>query len=265
MYVAIDLGGTNTRVLVTHSLTSVRGVVMFPTPHSPEKAFEMICHFIDMKSKGERVNMIVMGVPGVLRDDGEIFSLPNLKCYASWNFKSAFEWRYKCETALLNDAALVALGEAVYGAGKGASIVAYLTISTGVGGARIVDGKIDVSRFTFEPGKALYGDRSYESLVSGKAFIARFHTHPRLVRAARIWLHENKLVGDLVATTISFWSPHRVVLGGSMVRDISIAEVKQEAVKHLRHLPEVSEVVRGTLGDFGGIWGGLAYIKNTQV
>src|SRR3989339_806271 len=36
-----------------------------------------------------------------------------------------------------NDAAVVGLGEARYGAGKSYEIVAYLTISTGVGGAKI--------------------------------------------------------------------------------------------------------------------------------
>jgi glucokinase len=44
------------------------------------------------------------------------------------------------------------LGEAVFGAGKGREIVVYMTISTGVGGARIVGGKIDASAMGFEPG-----------------------------------------------------------------------------------------------------------------
>src|SRR4030066_415253 len=42
--------------------------------------------------------------------------------------------------------------EKVKGAGKGFNIVAFLTIGTGVGGARIVGGKPDANVFGFEPG-----------------------------------------------------------------------------------------------------------------
>lgn len=59
---------------------------------------------------------------------------------------------------LANDADLVGLGEAVYGAGKGYKVVAYFTVSTGVGGARIVNKRIDKGVFSFEPGwQYVYG------------------------------------------------------------------------------------------------------------
>src|SRR6185436_9338463 len=50
---------------------------------------------------------------------------------------------FNCPVYLENDAALCGLGEASVGAGQGSKIMVYLTISTGVGGARIVGGKID--------------------------------------------------------------------------------------------------------------------------
>ena len=53
---------------------------------------------------------------------------------------------------LANDSDLDGLGEATVGAGKGFNIVAYITVSTGIGGVRIVGGKIDVSTYGFEPG-----------------------------------------------------------------------------------------------------------------
>ena len=82
---------------------------------------------------------------------------------------------------LENDAALVGLGEATDGAGKGSAILAYVTISTGVNGARIVDGQIDRATYGFEIGEQYVDDsaRTFEELVSGRAIAARFNIPPR--------------------------------------------------------------------------------------
>ena len=53
---------------------------------------------------------------------------------------------------IANDTAVVGLGEAHRGAGIGYNIVTYITVSTGVGGTRIVDGRIDRRIYGFEPG-----------------------------------------------------------------------------------------------------------------
>lgn len=86
---------------------------------------------------------------------------------------------------LENDAAVVGLGEVHYGGGRGHQIVAYHTVSTGVGGARFVDGQLDMARVNFEPGHQILDfDRSFldasllptlENLVSGAALERRRH------------------------------------------------------------------------------------------
>jgi len=69
-----------------------------------------------------------------------------------------------------NDASIVGLGEAVSGAGMGEEIVVYITVSTGVGGTRIVSGEIDEHAYGFEPGHELINMQdSLEDLVSGTA------------------------------------------------------------------------------------------------
>ena len=81
-----------------------------------------------------------------------------------------------------NDTALVGLGEATVGAGKGAAIVVYVTISTGANGARIVDGVLDRAAFGFELGEQLLGRAAsagtLEELVSGRAIQDRFGAPP---------------------------------------------------------------------------------------
>src|SRR5438094_6194221 len=41
-----------------------------------------------------------------------------------------------------NDANAAALGEALFGAGQGARVVCYFTVSTGIGGGVVVDGQV---------------------------------------------------------------------------------------------------------------------------
>jgi glucokinase len=53
-----------------------------------------------------------------------------------------FERRWRRPTCAENDANAAALGEARYGAGAGARVVCYFTISTGIGGGIVVGGKL---------------------------------------------------------------------------------------------------------------------------
>ncbi len=49
--------------------------------------------------------------------------------------------RFGPRVAAMNDALAAATGEAIYGAGQGASTMAYLTVSTGVGGGIVLGGR----------------------------------------------------------------------------------------------------------------------------
>ncbi|KKS78774.1 MAG: Glucokinase [Candidatus Beckwithbacteria bacterium GW2011_GWA2_43_10] len=53
-----------------------------------------------------------------------------------------FEKKYQIPAIIDNDANLAALGEKTFGAGKKVNSLCYITISTGIGGGIIIDGKI---------------------------------------------------------------------------------------------------------------------------
>jgi glucokinase len=50
--------------------------------------------------------------------------------------------KYQVKTFLINDASAAALGEHEFGAGKGVDNLIYLTVSTGIGGGIIIDGRL---------------------------------------------------------------------------------------------------------------------------
>lgn len=82
-------------------------------------------------------------VPGPMdRRRGYIYAAPNLPCLAGFDFRDYWEERLGLSVWAANDADLAALGEHRFGAGRGAQHLVYLTISTGIGGGLILDGRL---------------------------------------------------------------------------------------------------------------------------
>ena len=88
------------------------------------------------------VGGIGIGVAGpVDPDTGMIYNPPNNPGLDGVSFKSLWGDRMKWPVLVANDATLAALGEYRYGVGAGARTLVYLTVSTGIGGGVVVDGR----------------------------------------------------------------------------------------------------------------------------
>ena len=178
-YILFDIGGTNTRVAKSVDLNSFSEVKKYNTPTddfnigigSLKAAIRELC-------PGD-VTAIGGGIRGPLNKfKTGILSDIKLTGWANKNIVVELTKEFSnAPVHLENDTAVVGLGEAIYGAGVGSNIMAYHTVSTGVGGVRIVHGKIDESTIGFEPGKQILDidgsvlgtDKvnSLENLVSG--------------------------------------------------------------------------------------------------
>ncbi len=171
-----------------------------------------------------------------------------------------------CHVYLENDAALGGLGEAIRGAGQGEKIVAYITVGTGVGGARIVDGKIDVSAFGFEPGHQIIqsdGGR-WEDFVSGSGWQKRYQQLPTETTDERLWDEGARWLAVGLHNAILFWSPNVVIFGGSMIlgaKSISLAATQNHLKEINKIFPEIPPVKKALLGDLVGLQGALAFLK----
>ena len=150
MYLLFDIGGTKTRLALSKDGKKFGDVVIIETPQKFEEGISVFKKAVEELTKGEKITKAVGAISGPLnREHSMVINAPNLK---GWNNKPLQKELKKILSApvvIENDAALVGLGEAVYGAGKGYDIVAYITVSTGVGGARIVNKAIDVSAMGF--------------------------------------------------------------------------------------------------------------------
>lgn len=191
----------------------------------------------------------------------------------NWNydeFRKDLGEMFQAEIFLENDAAMVGLGEAVYGAGRGFSIVSYITVSTGVGGVRIVDGKMDEAAIGFEPGKQIIDANSgaiLEDMISGKALSQKTGKHPKEITDPQIWDGHAKLLAVGLNNIIVEWSPDVVVLGGSMITGdpaIPLDKTTEHLKSILKIYPQIPPLKKSELGDFGGLYGSLAYLKNIR-
>lgn len=275
MYILFDIGGTNMRIAATRDGESFGDPIILSTPEKFEEGIELFVLHARALANGEKIEGIVGGIAGTLtQDKGTLIASPNLPGWIGNPLRGKLLDLFHVPIYIENDSAMVGLGEAIYGAGRGFDIVAYLTISTGVGGARIVNGVIDESSNGFEPGHQIIDpDNSLcpecegndlESYVSGTAITKRYGVKPYEITDPKIWDTLAKYLAYGLNNTIAYWSPHVIVLGGSMMKKIGIPVegVKKHLREIFRIMPDVSRVEKATLGDLGGLWGALAYIKN---
>jgi glucokinase len=75
-------------------------------------------------------------------ETGVLFSAPNLPGWRDVPLQAFIQEQFTVATRLENDANAGALAEWQFGAGQGASSLVYLTMSTGIGGGLILDGKL---------------------------------------------------------------------------------------------------------------------------
>jgi predicted NBD/HSP70 family sugar kinase len=165
---------------------------------------------------------------------------------------------------LENDAALVGLGEAVFGSGIGCDIVVYITVSTGVGGIRIVDGKIDRNKFGFEMGHQIINadGKELEYYLAGSSHEKRFNMPSKEIKDPEFWKEVNYYGGIMIANTTMYWSPAVIILGGPVVNDMDITEVTHHAKIFTPMYEKLPIVVKSSLKSLGGLYGGMAYLKS---
>jgi glucokinase len=81
--------------------------------------------------------------PGPLSQKrGVILSTPNMPGWEDYPLIRRLRDDFGCPTVLENDANAACLGEALFGAGRGRRFVAYFTVSTGIGGGFVQDGRV---------------------------------------------------------------------------------------------------------------------------
>ncbi len=266
MYIVADIGGSKTRIAGCASLEQYDAPSKFDTSQDYREGITRFCDAVRQTAGNRAIEAIAIGVPGPLSDNkrtiGEARHLPQ---WVGHELAGDIEKALSTRVFLENDTAQVGLGEAVYGAGMGAPVVFYMTVSTGVNGVRIIGGAIDRGRAEMG-GQYLDADgvQTLEDLISGTVISKRFGKPPKEVaKDDPVWEELAKITAVGVHNSILHWSPDRVVLGGSMFNEIGIPveSVATHVKRIMKKFSSVPEIVHSTLKDEGGLWGGLALLR----
>ncbi len=267
MYLVFDIGGTNTKIGTSLDGKKLTNTQIIPTPPDFETGINIIKQF----SK-DNIQAIAGGIAGNLDSEkSSLYKSPHLPGWVNKPLKQELENIFNTKVYLENDTALVGLGEATQGAGKDKNIVAYITISTGVGGVRIVDQKIDKNAQGFEVGHQIIlpngsicdcgGKGHWETLVAGSYLERIYKKKAEQITDQAVWDEVIKYISIGLHNVIVSWSPDIVVLGGSIIKSISLEKVKSQVSNLLTIFPNSPEIVLASLGDEGGLHGALRYLN----
>ncbi len=257
-YIVFDIGGTNMRVAAA-TVDALGEIKKIPTPQDPKEAIATFVAEARELAKGEKIEAIAGGIRWIISDGVFLSGDKALPNWAGVRLADELQTALGAPVQVVHDTGAVGLGEVHVGAGKGSKICAYVTVSTGVGGDRVVDGRIDRMTYNPEVGKQLVSGERLEDLVSGTAVQKRFGISPKDLES----LDERNKLADTLAlglyNTCLHWSPDTIVLGGSMIvgkNPIPLERVQESLNKLLTMYPKPPRVVMAQLGDNGGLEGG---------
>lgn len=141
-YIACDIGGTQIRVAVfTENNIEPTAQKRIPT-RGPGTAVERLIGLIrELWPQDGSVAAIGAAAPGSLDPEtGILYIAPNIPGWINLPLRRQIEEAFPTTPiAIGNDANMALLGEWRYGAGKGHSNLLFFTVSTGIGGAAIID------------------------------------------------------------------------------------------------------------------------------
>jgi glucokinase len=274
MYFVCDIGGTKMRLASSFDGENFQDIQVFSTPQDFESAMDIIEKFVSKSGNStQEGTKIACGLPGVFdRAKTMLVNAPNLSFWVSKPVKEKLESITGGQVFIENDASFAALGESIYGVGKGFGIVAFVTVGTGVGGARVVNGKIDPSVYGFEPGHQIInadvvvGGRmiDWEGLVSGVGIRTRYGRKAEEIKEVDVWREVERFLAIGLTNTILHWSPDIVVVGGGLMQSkmISLERIQSDISAVLKIFPKIPDLKLGTLADEAGIRGALHYLKD---
>lgn len=172
---AFDLGGTELRAALIDSEGQVLAFDSMPTrsQSGPQSVISQIEELAaNVRSRIPDVTPIGIGIgaPGPLDPvAGIVIAPPTLVGWSEVPLARILQDRFNLPVLLENDANAAALGEWRFGAGQGATSMVFVTVSTGIGGGIIADGRVLHGRrgLAGEIGHMTITDRSERCFCGG--------------------------------------------------------------------------------------------------
>ena len=303
--VGVDLGGTK----ISTALSDIEGNIVCKTtvPTNAQEGemavLNRIINSIDkVISEGKLsyndVEAIGIGSPGPLdAKKGIIITTPNLP-FKNFDLVKPIAKKFEVPVFLDNDANVAAIGEFMFGAGKGAENIVFFTVSTGIGGGAILNGKVyrghtsnalEIGHMTVAPNgprcncgnigcveatssgtsiakrghEALATNvetslRKYENVTSYEVFVEAAAGDPV---AKDIIDEAMNYLGIAVANSVAIFDPEYVIIGGGVSKagNVVFDTIRKVVDKRcFKSMAESVKIVPAGLGTDAGLIGSVA-------
>jgi predicted NBD/HSP70 family sugar kinase len=232
-----------------------------------------------------------LGLPGpVHRPSGELGNSTILPGWAGTRAAEAVADALELPVEVENDANLGALGEWMWGAGRGAAHMAYVKAATGIGAGFIVANAPyvgaggtagELGHTVVDPGGPICrcGNRGcLETFAGAPAILGSLrdvHGDGLTLQdavalairgdagCARAIADAGAAIGTAVATLCNLFNPHRVVVGGDLgaAGELLLTPLREALVRGaIRSAAEDVTIVQGELGDRAEVLGAVALV-----
>ena len=306
--IAVDIGGTQVRVaLFRDDRLHQRAALPTDVRGGPSGVMDQIDALIEQvaaKDDRKTITGIGLSLAGPIDTESAVVTrIPTLPGWDGLPVAQALSERTGLPARVENDGIAATLGEWRYGAGRGVSNIVYLTVSTGIGGGAVVDGRLlhgrkgiaghlGHMRMAQEGSTCSCGTVGcFEALASGSALSQRAAAtadmsdhlagiaQSRAVDARDVFegaragdshcLHlvgeEAMYLGQGITSVIHIFSPDRVVMGGGVSNAFEQLEPGIHDVIRRDAMPpfRTVPVVKSALGDDSGLFGAARLVLDS--
>ncbi|MEU3775568.1 ROK family transcriptional regulator [Streptomyces sp. NPDC032472] len=296
--IGVDFGHTHLRVAVGNLAHQVLAEESAPLDVDAswqdgfDRAEALVGQLIQTIGVGlEKVIGVGLGVPGPIDvESGTLGSTAILPGWSGINPRQELSQRLGVPVYVDNDANLGALGELVWGSGRGVKDLAYIKVASGVGAGLVINGQIyrgpggtagEIGHITLDESGPVCrcGNRGCLETFAAARYVLPLlqSTHgpeltmERVVELARegdpgcrrVIADVGRHVGSGVANLCNVLNPSRVVLGGSLAEagELVLAPIRESVGRYA--IPSAARqlsVLTGSLGARAEVLGALALV-----
>ncbi|MFE4694351.1 ROK family protein [Streptomyces sp. NPDC056749] len=296
--IGVDFGHTHLRVAIgnlAHQVLAEESEPLDVDASSAEgfgRAEQLVNRLIETTGiSPEKVIGVGLGVPGPIDvESGTLGSTSILPGWTGINPSQELAGRLGVPVYVDNDANLGALGELVWGSGRGVKDLAYIKVASGVGAGLVIDGHIyrgpggtagEIGHITLDESGPVCrcGNRGCLETFTAARYVLPLlkpsHgsdlTMERMVQLARegdpgcrrVIGDVGRHIGSGVANLCNLLNPSRVVLGGSLAEagELVLAPIRDSVSRYA--IPSAARqlsVLPGALGGRAEVLGALALV-----
>lgn len=252
MYVSIDIGGTNIRILAVENLEQIdfAKTIRLKNTNNYKVDFQSIVDFIEAR-KAKTIHGIVIGFAGDISADGKTVTSSNITDWENKEFVKELEEKFQSKVFLKNDVELNAIGDFYLNSYDFTKYV-FISWGTGIGACKVrkLDDK-DIAIDVIDWDKHL---EDFESLLGGRNAETRFGKKLEFLDSEGWKLLSLDLKSLINYLSESFEVNSFIISGG-------ISQKRHKDLESVFNNDSNSKILLSNIGEEGVLIGGFEFLK----